>query len=200
MPPLLAAIPPFLSSIGLSSAATATATALAGSGLIPATGVTALSAGAPIGIGSMLGSGLALAGTGLSMIGQIQQGRAQSEIAQANARAAELQAKSIQEAGKAESYKLSKQRRRMIGTQANLLASAGVDIGSGSPLDVMLDTAKSYEEDLQTLGYNTDLRRAAPLYQASIYDWTAKNKRRAGWMGAMGTMLDYGLSSLESEY
>jgi hypothetical protein len=145
------------------------------------------------GWGATISAGLGALGTGLSAVSSIQQGKQQAQMMEAQAKAARMEAQSIQQAGKAESLKLSRERRQMIGQQANLYGAAGVDIGSGSPLDVMAQTAGSYEEDLQNIGYGTDLRAASKNYQASIYDWMAPQKRRAGWLSAAGTVLDYGM-------
>lgn len=178
-----------LQGVGLTSAATATAATLETAGLLEA-GVPAMASWvAPISTAAQIG------GLGLSVLGQYQAGQAEAATMEANARNAEIEAKSLQESGKAESLKLSRERRQMLGTQASMFGAAGVDLSSGSPLDVMARTASSYEEDLQNLGYSTDAKAASKMYQSSIYDWAAPQRRNAAVINSMGTLLG-GLSSM----
>ena len=169
MPPLMAAITPML-------------------GVVGGTGAAAGAASGWLGAASLIG-------TGLKVVGDISQANTESKIMEANARNAEIQAKSIQESAKSETFRLSKERNQMIGTQAALTGAAGVDISSGSPLEIMAETARSYESDIQNLGYMGDTKAATKNFEASIYDWGASQKRRAGWINA-GTDLFSGISTM----
>lgn len=199
MPPLMAAITPMLASIGIGSATTAATAGSIGLMEAGAAGVSgvALSAGLPStltaaatggGLLSTLGTVAGLAGTGLSMFGQAQAGNQEAAILQVNADIARTEGKSIQEATKAETLRVSRDRRKLIGEQANAIGGAGIDF-SGSPLDVMANTAGDFERDIAMLGAQGDAQANARFHQASIYDWMAPQRRRAGYLGALGTGL-----------
>lgn len=175
---LLAAIPA-IGGTGAAAAGTAAAgTAAAGSSWL-APIMTAMSIG----------------GTALSAWSQYSKGQAEGEMMEANARASRMEAKSIEEQAKAETFRLSRQRRQMIGSQVSAYGAAGVDVGSGSPLDVISQTAEAYERDLQEIGYAGAVKSASKLYEASIYDWAAPQRREAGLIGGLST-LGSGLFSL----
>jgi hypothetical protein len=162
---------------------------------IPIIGGAAGTAGATSPIWGTIGTIASLAGTGLGVIGQMKQAESEAQVLEANAAAAKIEATSFQEQAKAETLKLSRERRQMIGQQAAIMGAAGVDISSGTPLDVMAETAGNFERDIEQLGYTGDVRAASKAYEASIYDWQASNKRRAGWIGAIGTAVS-GIGSL----
>lgn len=146
-------------------------------------------------------TGLALGGTAVSAVSQIAQGNNQANVMEANAKVAEQQAAAEQESAKQETLKLSRQSRQTIGTQAAMYGASGIDISSGSPLDVMARTAANYESDIQTVGYAGDTRAAADQYQADIYRYGAKAQRLGGYLGAGATLLNgVGKSLLMSKY
>ena len=176
MPPLLAALPVLAGPF-----AGATATASVGAGLT--------AAGTFAGMSSWLLPALSVVGLGTSAMGAMNQGATEAKIMEANANASEMEAKSIQEMGKAESLRLSRESNQMVGKQATIMSGAGLDLSSGSPLDVMANTAANYESDMQMLGYSADTKAAAKNYEATIYDWAAPLKRKAGMIGAGGTLL-----------
>ncbi|MCE5336739.1 MAG: hypothetical protein LLG06_19350 [Desulfobacteraceae bacterium] len=194
MPQLIAAIPAAISTVGSAVGSAASTAGLMSSTMVPAeAAISASMAGSSI--GSWLMPALTVGSMGVSALSSIQQGNMESEIMKANAEASRLEAKSIQESAKAETLRLSREKRQMIGQQATIMGGSGVDLSSGSPLDVMMNTARNFEDDIQQLGYAGDTKAAAKSYEASIYDWAAPMKKRAGWIGAAGTVLS-GTASL----
>lgn len=135
-----------------------------------------------------LGSILSAGGLGLNVLGRIQQGRATGAVADANARAAAIDARQKQEAAKSDALELSRERRKMIGTQAAMLGAGGMDISGGSPLEVLLDTTRKFERDIQMRGYLGDIGASGSMFEASLHRLREKNARKSGWMGA-GTSL-----------
>jgi len=195
MPPLIAMLPAAIG--GTAAAGTAAAT------IVPAwTGMAVAAPAAVAGSGwlSTLATGASILGTGLGAVGGISSAMQQADAMKANAKAARQEARSIQESAKGESLRLSREKRRIVGKQANIMAGAGLDISSGSPLDVMLQTTRDYEEDIQLAGYNADAAAASKRHEADIYDWAAPQRRKAGWIGAGGTLLsglgNYGMRRL----
>jgi hypothetical protein len=74
-------------------------------------------------------------------------------------------------------------------------AANGVDVTFGTPLDLMVDTAKQGAIDALTIRTNayrnyddTRNQAVASRNQAALYDMEAKNSRTAGILGAFGSM------------
>jgi|GEM_PF-4661295 len=159
---------------------------------IPALGSTGAAAAGTAAAGSSwlapIMTAMSIGGTALSAWSQYSKGQTEAATMEANARASRMEAKSIEEQAKSESFRLSQQRRQMIGSQAAAYGAAGVDVGSGSPLDVISRTAEAFERDLQEIGYAGAVKSASKLYEASIYDWAAPQRREAGLIGGLSTL------------
>ena len=151
------------------------------------------------------------AATALKAIGQIREGRAMAQAEQYNARVAEMQAKSIEQAAafekktisQSESYeraRLAREKKKMTATQRARYISSGVRADIGSPLAVMADTAAEYELDiaasryrqqlgLARVGYEADVEKSLALSEAGFRKGQAKRYKRAGYWGAGETLL-----------
>jgi len=97
---------------------------------------------------------LLVAGTAVSSVSAIQQGRAakkqgeaQAEIAARNAQMAEAQAEEQRVAAAAEAVRIEEQGEALKSRQRALFAKSGVDVGKGSPLSVLVDTASKTAAD-----------------------------------------------------
>lgn len=132
---------------------------------------------------------LMLAGTAISAIGQISQGNSANKIAQANAQLALQEGESRREAHKYEGLKLSREKNAMISEQKALYGASGVDISSGTPLDVMAKTAVEYERDIGMTGLAGDKAMLRAQNEAEIYKYQGKQAKTAGWLGAGSTLL-----------
>jgi hypothetical protein len=111
-------------------------------------------------------------------------GQYQSSKAEAEAIKAEGTDKLIQ--AQTEAEKLRRERRLTAGRQRALYAKGGVDVSSGSPLEVMADTAAEYNKDIATT--LTSGQRAYSLSRMM-----AGNIKKASWFG-MGPTILSGLS------
>jgi hypothetical protein len=132
---------------------------------------------------------LAVAGTAMSAFGQIQQAQRQKAMAEANANLAEQDAAQKQQAAKEEAYKISKERARTLGTQATQYGASGVSLSSGTPLDVLANTAAEYERDITYAGLHGDQARRRGEAEAEIYRFGGEQAATAGWIGAGSTLL-----------
>lgn len=130
-----------------------------------------------------------IGGTALSVFGQIQQGQAAAEAANAQARLAEAEGQARREAAKDEGLKLSRERAEMIDQQKATYGAAGIDISSGTPLDVMARTASEYERDIGYTGIKADQDMWRASNEASILRWQGRQAKYAGWLGAGSTLL-----------
>ena len=181
----LAAIPAMFSAAA--SAAGAGTAAAAGAAGTAAAGTGAAAAGAASWLPT-LSTTLMAGGTALGAMGQISASRQQAALMEANADASARDAKNQQEAAQDAAYELSRERRRLLGTQASMIGMSGAGF-VGSPLDVMANTAGEYERDILKVGYMGDVKAGNSMFESTINKWGAKQRRQAGMVGAGGTLL-----------
>ena len=181
----LAAIPAMFSAAA--SAAGAGTAAAAGAAGTAAAGTGAAAAGAASWLPT-LSTTLMAGGTALGAMGQISASRQQAALMEANADASARDAKNQQEAAQDAAYELSRERRRLLGTQASMIGMSGAGF-VGSPLDVMANTAGEYERDILKVGYMGDVKAGNSMFESTINKWGAKQRRQAGMIGAGGTLL-----------
>ena len=182
----LAAIPAIAGAVGASA--------------VPAAGmaagsVAALSAAAPVAAGISAGTllsaaatGASLLGTGLSVVSQARAGEAEATALQANAEISRQEAAQRSLATQEDTLKISRAARQTMGEQITGYAGAGVT-EAGTPLEVMMNTARNYERDIIMTGYAGDVGAARKVNEAKVYDWGATQKKKAGYLGAGTTLL-----------
>jgi hypothetical protein len=139
----------------------------------------------------MIGAAVAgIAGTAVSVVGQIQQGeqnaaaaeaqgQAAAQAAQANARIASEQASIAREQAAQERRRaaidaenFSRQARRQQGTRVSAIGASGFQL-SGSALDILHDAALSDEQTRLFIRMEGEDRARARLAGATIEDMTA---------------------------
>lgn len=152
---------------------------------------------------------LMIGSTVMGGVGQVQAAKAESAAASYNSKVATMNAtladrasKDALERGMLEEQKKRSETSQLIGQQRANMAANGVDLSFGSPLDLMVDTAKMGELDALTIRKNTyseerDLRQNANNYRAesSMSAASAKSALSGGYLGAMGTVLGGGAKS-----
>lgn len=152
---------------------------------------------------------LTIGSTIMGGVGAIQQGQAASasakynaQVADMNAKMADRAAKDALERGAMEEQKQRQKTAQIMGQQTAAMAANGVDIGFGSPLDLLVDTATLGELDALTIRTNAyredrDLRQQGENYrgQAAMNRSQASSARTGGYLGAMGTFLGGGAKS-----
>ena len=139
----------------------------------------------------------------LGAFGQIQQGRAQSAAAsyqaaqdQRNAAVAERQAQDAEHRGKIAERNQRSETAQLIAKQRAGLGASGLDMNSGSSLDIQADAAMMGELDALTVRNNFEreawgYRQQAQNFQnsAAMASSTAKNAGTAGMIGAGASLL-----------
>lgn len=146
---------------------------------------------------------VALAAAAVSAFGAIQQGNAASASYKAQAQASEYNAK-IQEDNAARISReasikednLRRQQAYFLGRQRAAIAESGVGLGSGSALDIQQDSETQAELDALTVRYEGETQRRAFLqdaslqrYEGSVARMNASEAKKAGYIGAVGSML-----------
>ena len=150
-----------------------------------------------IGTGTALTLLFLAGGTAVSAIGQVKAGNEAKELAEFNAHIAELQAEDAIAVGNEEANKFRSGVRTLIGRQKAGFAAQNIDIGTGSPTDVVADSA--FLGELDALTIKTNAARAAWGYtvQAENFRRGGSNAQTASRFNAAGTILG-GASSLLS--
>lgn len=152
---------------------------------------------------------LMIGSTVMGAAGQIQQGQAtakanryNAQIQEMNATLAERRAKDTIERGKVEEQRKRQEVARIKGAQTAAMAANGVDVGFGSPLDTLVDTAVMGELDALTIRTNSyreayDHRVDAVNKRAgaSLSRMNAKSAETGGWLSAAGTVLGGGANA-----
>lgn len=156
---------------------------------------------------------LSAVATGMSAYGQVQAGKAakanaeyQAGIARNNAIAAKYQADDIRKRGD-EAADVHRQKvQQMLGRQRAVMSANGGDIGSGSNLDILGDTAASGELDALTIRNNAEREAWGVEVQGSNFSAQAgllqaqgAQAQAAGNWGA-GTSLLAGAGSFASSW
>ena len=156
---------------------------------------------------------LTAVGTAVSTVGAIQQGRAAAAAATAQANAADQNAKiSAKQAelaaqnGAREEREMRQRGAAIIGAQKAGYGASGLDIGAGSPLDILTDTR--YQNELDSLNVRRNAANQVWGYQAEQTNFvnqasaaraSARNARSTANLMAVGNLLT-GATTLSSQY
>lgn len=123
---------------------------------------------------------------------QAEEGKVQQSIANYNANVAEQQALDAQRRGIMEAGERRAQTRQQIGRQRTALAASGVDVSSGSALDIFADTAAYGELDAQTIQSNAMREAYGYRTQSSNQRFQGSVANQAGRNRANSTLLTTG--------
>lgn len=135
---------------------------------------------------------LAVAGTAMTAIGQIRQGQAAKAAADYNAQVANNNA--IVAEQQSQSQAMVQGRRAMMqngGLLANMAAN-GVEVGEGSPIDILSQSAANAEMDRQNIVYNGRVKAQSLRNQAQLDTFQGETAQSNGFMSAAGTLLSGG--------
>lgn len=136
---------------------------------------------------AIIGTIATVAGTGMSIFGQIQQGQAASQAASYNAAVANNNAIAAQQQAE---YDENQQRDRFRRAQASARASLGISgqTGAGSAEDLLSENAVNAELDARAIRYGGAQRAAAYRSQAAMTTFEGQQRATASYIGA-GTNL-----------
>lgn len=145
---------------------------------------------------------LIIGASAFQAIGAIQQGQSQSAALQAqaagsryNAAVSRDQARQALQVSTAQQLQLRREQRQAAGRQRAAAAQAGIGDG-GSVADIMEQSQTLAELDVLNVAYDGMLRARGYTTQADLdefsarsYQSQAKAARRAGYFGAVGSLL-----------
>ena len=154
-----------------------------------------------------------LAGTGMSVYGNVQSGRQagaaaayNAKLARREANLAEMRAQDAQRRGGLEEDRFRRQQSLLQGEQVSGLAAAGVELDSGAPLQILADTAEATELDARTIRYNAQLEAwglrnqgEGHAAQARLALAEGRNARNSAYLSAGSSLLS-GLGTAGMQY
>ncbi len=143
------------------------------------------------------------AATGVTAFGQIQAGQAasaqasfQAKVAKRNQAIASLAAADAEDRGREEVRRVALNTRQLIGQQRVGLAGAGQQVGTGSALDIVSDTAALGKLDERIVRANAEREAMSLRMRADYFGLEARLSRmrgasasRAGFLAAGATAL-----------
>jgi len=192
--------------LGMSAAAISSATAAS------SVGVSTL--GVMTGVANAALAASAIGGAVSGIVGGVssyQQGKAQqaqynyqAQVAQRNAKIAQANADQKRQEGIEEARQQRIKTLQAVGSQRAAMAANGIDVSSGTALDVIEDTAATGELDALTTRYNYETQALAYEQQADNYNnqssldlLAGQNAYKSGMINAVNTGLK-GLSDSTS--
>jgi len=132
---------------------------------------------------------LAVASTVMTAKSQIDQGKFQAGTERYNARVAENQAQQTLNVGTEKENILRQQSAELLSKQRAQLGAAGVDIGSGSALQLQEDTIALGEADALRIRSTAEAESGSLMTQAELRKSQAGFAETAGMNKAFGTLL-----------
>jgi hypothetical protein len=134
------------------------------------------------------GTLVAAIGTAISAAGSISAGTAQQNAEKYNAEVDQNNAIQARQAAFSQEQASEQQTTSRLGQQKADYGASGVDVNTGSPVDVMTDTAAKGRLDALTLRYGGQVRAQADQEGASLALYQGASDATAGYIGA-GTSL-----------
>lgn len=138
--------------------------------------------------GAELAVAASLAGTAVSAVGAVQQGKAAKASADYNAAVAHNQAIAARQKAEFDAERERERVQRLLGAQRAGFAKGGVEI-EGTPLLVMEDAAEQGELDVQAILYGGDIQSDNYQAEAGLRRMEGAQAKKAGMFGAGSTLL-----------
>lgn len=128
--------------------------------------------------------------------GTLYEGQANAAAANYNAGINEFNADATRQQGVAAVDALSRDQARKIGAMVAAYGASGVQSDSGSPMDVLADSARMAELDRLTMKYNYDLKAQGYAMQAELDRMQAKAAKTSSYFKATGQIMDGASSAM----
>lgn len=141
------------------------------------------------GAAAAIGSIVSLVGTGVAAYGQYQAGQAQAAAATYRSKQERMLAEDALRRGAAAEEAQRRKQAALAGRQKAVMAASNVDLGSGSPLDIIGDTAVLGELDAQTIRSNAKRESAYHTANADLSALEASSAKSAATIGAFSSVL-----------
>lgn len=147
---------------------------------------------------SLISLGVGLAGSAVSAMGMIQQGKAAERAANYNAAIAENNATLAKNKALAEETMVRNRTARQVGTAGAAIGASGITV-EGTPLDVLAETVQLGELDALTTRWKGTVEASGFKDNAVLERMQGKAAMKNAQWGAAGTLLS-GIGSAASGY
>jgi hypothetical protein len=138
---------------------------------------------------SVISGVLGVLGTGKQAKESKEAGQLGGAISDINANIATQNAALARIDAKAEETRVRKSAEKLKGTQRAAFAASGVELGTGSPLLVLADTAREAEIEALTVRNRGEIKATGFEREAVGQKFVGEQQRRAGDSGAKSTIL-----------
>lgn len=126
-----------------------------------------------------------LMGTATSAYGAYAGGQEKKEAFEYNAKVAAANATAARQKAAREEEVHRLKIKRLVGTQRAMFAAAGVDIGSGTPLGIMLETVKEGEKEAGYIRRGGKIEAGRYLNEARMQEMYGESAGRASTVEAV---------------
>jgi len=133
-----------------------------------------------------------LAGTAASVVGQVQQGRQQKEMADAQAVQAIQEGAYRADAAKSQAEKIRRAGQAQVGAANAALAKSGVKLGEGTPLEIQKAITQNSEQDALTAILSGKRMLSSAEMEARLLRKSGDNAVENSYYGAGSTILAAG--------
>jgi hypothetical protein len=140
---------------------------------------------------------VALAAAGVQAMGSVMQGQQQASADRYNAQVASQNAAATQEQTAASEQIQQEQAQRTIGSTVANYGASGVVSNTGTPLDVLANSASNAERDRQNILYKGQLQAAGYTDQAQLDSASASNAGPNSIMKASGILMQAGANTYD---
>lgn len=130
----------------------------------------------------------AMVGAGAAATGTLMQGQSQAMASEYNADVARQNAAISAQQGQAAVEAQQRNSARTIGAMTAAYGASGVQVDSGSPMDVLADASRMAVLDKLTTQHNYALRGLGYSQQANLADMNAESATTSSILGAAGQM------------
>lgn len=138
---------------------------------------------------AVVGTIASLAGSAMAAQGQMQQARAAKQEADYKAQQEDNAAVDAVQRGRIAQQEQRRKTGALIGRQKAVMGASNLDLSSGSPLDVLADTAMLGEFDAITIENNAAREKTVHSANAELLRTKGQNALTAGRTAATGTMI-----------
>jgi hypothetical protein len=150
-------------------------------------------------IAPVLSIAATLVGAGISAIGAEQQAKANAAAANYNAQVAKNASIFAQQQGVVEAEKQQREAAMVIGKDRAAAAASGIDVNSGSPLDIQADNYVTGKLNEATALNNASRNAWGYATQSNLYGMEAQSDLTAGNYNAAGALIG-GASELSNRW
>lgn len=118
-----------------------------------------------------------------------QQAEANAEASMYKAAVAQINAKMVRQQAQNDVFAQQLKTKSIIGQQKAIQGASGVDVNTGSPVDVRASAAQMGMLDAITILENAERKAYGYETQAKLDTMTAENYKKAGDIGLLGSAL-----------